>query len=196
MKFLGKTDKSEIYTSGKTYVMNGDNSILREMLLAEQKNFCAYSEKYIDDLDTVEIEHFNPDKKGNDDYYNYYAALRSCNAHNKRVYPDFKGSTFFISLFFQNNEELAQRLEYRDGQYQETDETDFEMIGLIEFLGFNRQQLYNDRKKHIKLLKSTFEDGNYTKEQQLNYFRNNPQQLDFITAIEIELELDLSEFYN
>ncbi len=196
MKFLGKSNSSEIYTSEKTYVMNGDNSLLRAMLLAEQKNFCAYSEKYIEELDSVEIEHFNPALKGNDNYFNYYAALRSCNAHNKKAYLDYRNSSFFTSLFFHNQQELANRLEYNNGQYQEIDVADFEVIELIEFLGFNRQQLYNDRKKHIKLLKSTFADGNYTKEQQLDYFRNNPQQLDFITAIEIELELDLSEFYS
>lgn len=43
---------------------------------------------------------------------------------------------------------------------------------------------------HIKGFHSNFE------EQQIEYLRNDKDQLSFITALEIELGLNLSEFYS
>jgi len=196
MKFLTKKADSEIYTQGYTYKINGDNSILRGMLLLEQNNFCAYSEKYIEELDAVEVEHFNPSLKGNDDYFNYYTALRECNANNKKMYPVYQGSSFFDTLFFQNRQEFNSIIEYQKGQYQEINQTDTEAIELIAFLGFNRTPLHKQRQNHIKRLKEVFDNGNYSETQRLEHFRKHRQDLNFITAIENELELDLSEFYN
>jgi hypothetical protein len=196
MKFLTKSRGSEIYTEGHVYIEGGDNSILRGMLLLEQKNFCAYSEKYIAGLDSVEVEHFNPAIKGNDDYFNYYAALRDCNAHNKKEYESFKHAAFFANLFFQNAEEFNGRIEYKEGQYQEINELDTDAIELIAFLGFNRTTLYKQRRNHISRLKKTFEDAGYSEEQKVEHFRMHKEDLNFITAIEIELNIDLSEFYN
>ena len=56
-------------------------------LLLEQSNFCAYTEKYITGLDSVEVEHFNASIKYNDDYFNYYAVIRSANS-GKRLEND------------------------------------------------------------------------------------------------------------
>ncbi|QYS92447.1 hypothetical protein JJC04_01160 [Flavobacterium covae] len=44
------------------------------MLLQEQKNFCAYTEEYININDAVDIEHFNPNLKytDKDSYYNWF----------------------------------------------------------------------------------------------------------------------------
>jgi hypothetical protein len=196
MKFLSKSADSEILFEGHTYRINGDNSILRALLLNEQKNFCAYSEKYIEGLDSVEVEHFNPSLKGDDNYYNYYAALRDCNMHNKKMYSTYRNASFFSSLFFQDKVEFAKRIKYDEGQYMEINEADVEATQLIGFLGFNRTTLYRHRQNHISRLKRTFEDAAYSEEQKIEHFRNHRQDLNFITAIEIELGLDLSEFYN
>lgn len=196
MKFLTKTKESEIYKGGLTYTVGKNNSSLRAMLLKEQKNFCAYSEKFIEGLDSEEVEHFNPALKGNDDYFNYYAAVRDCNLHNKKTYSKYKTASFFTSLFFQNREQFDNRIEYVAGQYQEKNDADQESKDLIDFLGFNRERLYKQRESHIARLKGTFATAGYTQAQQVEYFRKHKHELDFITAIEIELGLDLSEFYN
>ena len=81
MKFLSKTKDSNILKRNLKYKKNDtqNNRILKEALLQEQKNFCAYTEKYIQQLDACEVEHFNSSLKYKDDYYNYYAVLRRAN---------------------------------------------------------------------------------------------------------------------
>ena len=50
MKFLTKNPNSGIHTEGLVYLKNANNTALRNRLLSEQKNFCAYTEKYVQDL--------------------------------------------------------------------------------------------------------------------------------------------------
>ena len=52
-------------------------------MISEQKNFCAYTEKYLKPLDSPEVEHFNSKIKYQDDYYNYYAVLRAANLYKQ-----------------------------------------------------------------------------------------------------------------
>ena len=195
MKFLSKTERSQILNENLTYQegKSEHNRKIKELLLTEQKNFCAYSEKYIQELDSSEVEHFNTSLKYSDDYYNYYAVIRKANLYKKD--EEYKGASFFNSLFFQNSDEFNERIQYvKGGIYEEIKEDDQEAIDLIDFLGFNHPDLYTQRIRHIKRLKKSFEDASYSKEQCLEYFRNHHEELSFITAIENELGLDLSEF--
>lgn len=82
-----------------------------------------------------------------------------------------------------------------DGIYEEIQENDQEAIDLIDFLGFNDHNLYKNRKRHLNRLRKNFDHASYNKEECIEYFRDHKEDLSFITAIEIELELDLSEFY-
>lgn len=194
MKFLSKRSDSTILAQNLTYQKNrpSTNLTLKQLLLEEQKNFCAYTEKYVEELDSVEVEHLNSAKKYNDDYYNYYAVVRVPNLYKKdEAYAD---ASFFESLFFQNAEQFNARIRFIDRMYEEIDESDIEARELIDFLGFNHDSLSRQRNRHVTRLKNRFEEAGYTQEQQLNYFREYPQELSFITAIEHELGLDLSEF--
>ena len=126
MKFLTKNPNSDILKNGLVYKKNSstNNKNLREKLLKEQKQFCAYTEKYIDDLDSLEVEHFNSKIKFNDDYYNYYAVIRQANLSKKDEI--YKNTNFFTSLFFQNKEQFDIRIIFEDNIYIETDENDQE----------------------------------------------------------------------
>jgi hypothetical protein len=191
MKFLTKNLNSPIYTEGLTYRenSNNNNTLLREKLLLEQKNFCAYTEKYVQGLDSVEVEHFNASRKYNDDYFNYYAVLRKPNLYKQD--EKFKNHSFFDNLFFQNKDEFDRRIKYQDGYYYEVDENDTEASDLIEFLGFNHPSLSEHRSKHLKRLKSVL--NSFSTEQKLTYFKDHKQELSFITAIESEFGLDFTE---
>ncbi|MEZ4933899.1 MAG: hypothetical protein R2788_17470 [Saprospiraceae bacterium] len=180
---------------GLTYQENkGKNNLkIREMLVEEQSNFCAYTEKYIQELDSCEVEHFDSSKKYKDDYYNYYAVLRKPNQYKKD--EAYKSASFFDNLFFHDNEEFNRRIVYVDGAYEETNLDDAEARELIDFLGFNHESLYKQRKRHVRRLKELFDDAGYNEENRLNYFRKNNDELSFITALEIELQIDLSEFF-
>jgi len=194
MKFLTKRSDSPILQENLTYREKRDanNRRLRDMLLAEQKNFCAYTEKYVEELDSVEVEHFNSAKKYNDDYYNYYAVIRKPNLYKKD--EAYANATFFDTLFFQDAAQFNARIRYVDGVYEEIDEKDTEARDLIDFLGFNHPSLTKQRNRYVTRLKNRFEEASYADEQKLNHFRQHPEDLSFITALEYILKLDLAKY--
>lgn len=193
MKFLSKKESSIILEKALIYKENRakNNSLLKEELLKEQNKFCAYTEKYIQELDSSEVEHFNSTLKYNDDYFNYYAVIRNANLYKKEEV--YKEANFFNSLFFQNKEEFNSRIKYIKGIYIEIEETDQEAIDLIDFLGFNHSKLYEQRKRHVKRLSKTFEAAKYSTKDYIKYFKEHKEELSFITAIEEEFQIDLSE---
>ncbi len=199
MKFLGKNSDSEILRANITYRKNAapNNKRLKEMLLVEQMNFCAYTEKYIQETDSVDVEHFDASKKYEDDYYNYYAVLRHANLVKIKKDNQYKNATFLNTLFFQNEEEFKSRIEYLDdGFYEEIEEDDIEAKELIDFLGFNEHSLYEQRRKHLKRIEAIFTAAGYnTVEQRKHYFTIHKEELSFVTAIETQFNLDLTELY-
>ena len=190
MKFLTKHTDSEILTEDLKYRSGTDNSMLRLKLLQEQKNFCAYTEKYIAKIDSTEVEHFNPSIKDNDDYYNYYTTLRYANEQKISKYELYKDSDFFQSLFFQDKTAFDDRVYYDDFEYQLTNKDDKEADDFVRYLGLNDDYLYDERMNHINRLKSTI--GDFTDEQKLTYFEKYKNDLSFPTAIENAFQIDLS----
>ena len=75
MKFLVKSPGSQILKDGWTYKKGqpANNKQLKELLLDEQYQFCAYTEKYIQNLDSSEVEHFNSSKKYKIDLKEFYS---------------------------------------------------------------------------------------------------------------------------
>jgi hypothetical protein len=158
MKFLTKNKDSEILAKAIVYKKNGDNTRLRDMLLAEQCGFCAYTEKRVNRLDSVEVEHFNRTKKGADDYFNYYAVIRNANQRKIGKEKKHAGAAFFNSLFFQDKKAFDARIRYviGDSVYEETSSDDREASDLIDYLGFNDSCLHEERARHIRMLKDLF----------------------------------------
>lgn len=197
MKFLVKHANSEILSQNLVYSNNTlKNRELSKLLQLEQKGFCAYTEKYIQGLDSICVEHFNASLKGTgrDNYYNYYAVLHKINI--EKLDEQYKDASFFESLFFQKPNGFASRIHYIGGMYEELDSDDTEAKDLIAFLGLNNEELYKQRARHVKRIKKNFEIAEYdSPEKRLEYLRDDNDQLSFITALEIELNLDLSEFY-
>jgi len=193
MKFLTKHSDSTILQEKLVYRNTNPliNKQLKEKLLAEQHHFCAYTEKYIQELDASEVEHFNPALKNNDNYYNYYAVIRNANLYKKD--EKYVNAAFFKSLFFQKAGELQKRIKFENGIYIETDKKDQESIDLIDYLGFNHHDLCMQRKRHLNRLAKNFEDAKYSKNQCIEYFKEHREDLSFITAIEVKFQIDLSE---
>jgi len=193
MKFIFKNGNSLIYTEGLTYKKNSaaNNALLKAKLLLEQKNFCAYTERFIDPTSSAEVEHFNPSKKYVDDYYNYYAVLRYANMHKLKFDVQYKNAAFSQTLFFQNKEEFKKRILFEDGRYRAVNDDDTAASGLIEYLGFNAFALTKHRGDHIKRLVNTLES--FTPEERLEYFSIYHSELSFASAIEDEFKIDLSE---
>ena len=202
MKFLSKFAESDILKQNLIYKKGSKKNInITNILIDEQYKFCAYTEKYFENLDSIELEHFNSTikYKDEDNYYNYYAVIRSINILKKDEYF-FKAanekSSFFGSLFFHSKEELNKRIRYVKDEFifEEVDISDVEAREFIDFLDLNNEKIRTDRINHIKVLKIIL-DKLSDNELKIEYFRNNRTQLKFITTIENEFNLDLSEFY-
>ena len=195
MKFLIKRDDSEILRQNLQYNRNAaNNAKLKKLLLEEQCNFCAYTEKYIQSLDSTEVEHYDKSLKYKDDYYNYYTVIRQANLYKKD--EKYEGHAILKNKFFQRKGEFETRIVYlKQGFYEVVDPVDKDAEALIDFLGFNHSDLYTDRKRHINRLRTLFNDAGYNNTLILEHFRIYSESLSFITAIEVEFSIDLSEFY-
>lgn len=200
MKFLTKISQSEILQNNLVYKSGNTkrNQSLRESLLKEQKGFCAYTEEYlIESTLCPEVEHFNPTKKDNDNYYNYYVVSRFANQRKMKIdrKGDYKDDAFFTSLFFHNKENFDLRIEYKKGIYKEIHEDDEEAKKFIDYMGFNEEVISKKRSNLIRRLKNTI--GNFSKEEQIEYLGMEEKDiLSFPTAIETEFNIDLSEIIN
>lgn len=197
MKFFGKNPESEILMENLTYQENRseNNRRIKEILIQEQHNFCAYTEKYFDPLDSVEVEHFDSSIKYIDNYFNYYAVLRKPNLYKKD--EAYKNAPFFASRFFQDSQALNLRIRYAAGDYvfEEVDEEDEEAKDFIDFLGLNYHDLVEARKRHVNRLADIFRTSGFLEPEILEYFHRNQSELSFITVLENELQINLSAFY-
>lgn len=198
MKFFSKRKDSEILKDKIVYKKNAtaNNKRLLDLLLQEQKGFCAYTEHYVDvGVDTAEVEHLDATKKYSDDYHNYYAVVRKANL--RKIAKDRKNIryTFFDSLFFQDPVALHSRIGYDGEIYFEKDANDVEARDFIDFLGFNDPEIVRSRIAHVNRLTEIFKAANYDKEQQQNYLSRHKKDLSYVTAIEYCLGLDLKIHY-
>ncbi len=193
MKFLSKSKASVILTEGVMYRENSskNNERLKKMLMAEQKGYCAYTEKYLQPMDAVEVEHLDATKKYADDYYNYYAVLRNANLYKQD--EKYRGASFLESLFFHNAVAVSERIGFRENVFYELDENDTEARAFIDFLNLNHPALSGQRATHLALLQSTFNDAGYDSEAIIIYFKKHPEQLSFVTALEAGLGVHLFE---
>ena len=133
MKFLAKSPQSQILLNKVLYRENNsvNNKKLTALLIEEQKGFCAYTEKYLQPLDSAETEHINSSIKYNDNYYNYYAVIRNANLYKQD--EKYSNASFFKNLFFQDSDEFNTRISFSNNMYYEIDETDTEAKEFIDF---------------------------------------------------------------
>jgi hypothetical protein len=103
---------------------------------------------------------------------------------------------FFNSLFFQDKKAFDARIRYviGDSVYEETSSDDREASDLIDYLGFNDSCLYEERARHIRMLKDLFlTHAEFDSKEIVAWFAAHADELSFVTAVEAELEIDLTE---
>ena len=196
MKFLAKKANSKIIEAGIVYKVKSDNTNLRNLLIEEQKNYCAYTEKYLHPLDQVDVEHFDSSKKKtvDDNYYNYYAVITTANKYKKD--KKYKGASFFDNRFYQNSEELNARIGFSNNIFFEKNDNDAEARDFIDFLGLNHPKLSDERSKHVQRMKDHFSTSGYTIEKIKEYFLKYKAELSFITALNVEFADDFTGLLN
>ena len=186
MKYLSKKNDSEILKKEWKYKTKSQRPKIRAALLKEQKGFCAYSERYIQQTDSPEIEHFDPRIKptSKDGYQNWYAVLNWLNIHKpKKIEPH-------LPILHPSSPDLKERILYKDGLFQVANKDDEEAQNLINFLGWNKMEVVTDRQKHVqrvKFMKEMLAEETLFLEQ----LKKDKLNLSFATALEAELGIDI-----
>lgn len=185
MQLLRKLQNSDLETL--KYSKAGNRTSIKLGLIDEQYGFCAYSERFIKQTDSVHIEHFYPKAEYSnkeDDYMNWYAVLAWMNEHKpKKIKP-------FLPILEPSSKDILDRIKYFDGIFNPKKSTDIEAENLISFLGINKIEVRNDRFKHVqrvKKLKEMCSDD----EEFLEMLFDDWDNLSFITALETEFKFDL-----
>ena len=191
MRYLKKSRDSRILAAGWTDSDQDrrENRKIRDELLCEQQQFCAYSEKYVQPMESCDVEHFDPRLKHTprDDYWNWYAILHWMNNHKPKIER-------FFPLPVPHSPDLLGRIRYEAGQFLAVDPMDREADNLIRFLGWNRPELAKERNNHVsrvRTLRDTFLEGD--DQAFLSYLREHPQELSFATALHAELGIDAAD---
>ena len=145
MKRVLKKLDSQIVTQQLNYIVNGDNTKLRDLLFAEQKGFCAYTETYLGRTDKKEIDHFNPTLKGKstDNYDNWFLIKAQWNSEKSSKWIKFQPVMPPTTL------NLEERIIYSNGDYLVANSNDIEARNLVELLKLDDADLASERKKYI-----------------------------------------------
>ncbi len=192
MRYLKKGNQyiiNQIENNGLSYEKGSIK--LRELLLREQKNFCAYTEWYFEETASPEIEHFDNRKKNTieDNYYNWYVVKRWSNAHK----PNIEN---YLPIIEPNNSAVFTKIEFEDNQFviKDRKDPDYLMLNnLLKFIGCNKIEVATDREKHINRLKEIMELYESKDNFKNIYLKKHRTELSFITAIQIELDIDLTD---
>lgn len=189
MKYLSKNPDSSILRDNLSYAETAKRPVLRQRLLDEQYGFCAYSEIYIRMIDSHDIEHFDPRKKGeiNDGYYNWYVTLKWVNERKAK-----KLTQNYLPILIPSDSDIRNKIHYMDGIFVATHEGGLEAKNLILFLGLNRPELYMERKNHIDRLRDLRAMTNDVEFR--NRLLSDPSLLSFATALQAEMGLNVANF--
>ena len=189
MKRVLKSSTSEILLKNLQYKSNRDNSKLGDLLLKEQKGFCAYTEHYIDFDDANDIEHFNPNLKDKpeDNYFNWYKV--------KHLPNQRKTKKWFENILMPYDESFEDRVLYFDGEYH-ANPNDEAANNLILLLDLNNHKRVDDRKRYIKRRKEAIEDKQLRTNEEIRvYFQqkidNGIETIRFLRAIQEEFKIDI-----
>lgn len=148
MRKATKNPDSTIVTDNLKYVSGNsiNNKKIAEILLKEQKNFCAYTDEYIRSTDQGDIDHFNPKLKGTceDSYDNWFIV--------KSLWNKKKGNKWdrFQPVLHPTAGDFEERIIYMNGDYLVALDSDFEAKNLISLLSLDHPELADNRKKYIK----------------------------------------------
>lgn len=184
MKFLVKTSADLEALSGLSYENTTDRKKARELLAVSQRNFCAYSERYIKELDSEELEHFDNRLKGTseDGPSNWHLVVRWMNAHKRRKIENYEPLPDL-------DEHLNFDLIYKGGLFRSASE-DCAVENLLTFLGVNRPEVVAERTNHVNRLRLLQQ---MAPEALIESLGNHPEEYAYPTALKAELGIELPD---
>lgn len=182
MRFLRKSAAELESLRFLSYARKADRDAARGHLVVLQRGYCAYSERYLKPLDSVEIEHFDPRLKHTerDGIANWHAVLRWMNAHKARIIEPY------LPLPATDDDSLDRRIRYERGEFT-CDPADHEARHLIEFLGVNRPEVVHERNNHVSRVRRLRDLCERHGDDFVSLLVDSPEDLSFSSALEAEL---------
>jgi hypothetical protein len=188
MKYLAKDPQSPIIAAGWQYSTQSQRPKIRHQLLAEQRGFCAYTERYVVPDDACDIEHFDDRQKNTpeDSYWNWYAVRHWINLRKPRIEN-------FLPILMPYDPTVAQRIHYSEGAFRAIDPSDHAAANLIKFLGWNDPTLASSRQKHVARMRDVQESFFPNDPAGFHdYIIKDPENLSFRTVLEAELGMQFN----
>lgn len=172
-----------------SYIKDGDNSNLRDILFKEQKGFCSYTETYLGRTDQKDIDHFNPSKDYTErnNYLNLFLCKSQWNKEKSNKWLDFQPVLSPLNYDFENRISYNKELKL----FEAKDENDIEAKHLVKLLKLDDYDLSVERKKYIDLCKEliTYYESPTIYFQKIT--QKNTTELKFIRSLEIEFNIDI-----
>ena len=195
MRRAVKDPASAIITGNLNYISNNstNNKRIVDILLGEQKMFCAYTDEYISRSDAKDIEHFNPTLKDTDqdNYNNWFVVKHQWNMEKSEKWDKFQPVLHPTALDFE------ERIVYIQGDYVVKKIDDIEAKNLSDLLKLDDIHLANNRKKYIARKRDEIAlDGNGVYDFFATLMNADPCQIKYTRAIKEEFGIDILEMIN
>ncbi|MEO8960321.1 MAG: HNH endonuclease domain-containing protein [Ginsengibacter sp.] len=125
---------------------SSNNKKIAQILLKEQKKFCAYTDEFINRTDSPDIEHFDPTLKTtvDDNYNNWFLVKHQWNQEKSYKWKNYQ------PILHPTAEDFEERIIYLDGDYLSKSTEDIEAQNLISLLKLDDASLADKRKRYIK----------------------------------------------
>ena len=195
MRRAAKNPASRILEDNLKYISNNStgNKRIVDILLVEQKMFCAYTDEYISRTDAKDIEHFNPNLKETieDNYYNWFVVKHQWNMEKAEKWQKFQ------PVLHPTSADFEERIAYFMGDYFAKSKEDVEAVNLVSLLKLDDTHLAEKRKKYIKRRKEHIE---LSKMDVTTYFKEliseEPFHVHYLRAIKEEFGIDIWDMIN
>lgn len=194
MRKVIKDSNSRIITESLKYKSgNSTSKIISQILLTEQKGYCAYTDEYISRTDARDIEHFNPTLKNTsqDNYYNWFLVKHQWNKEKSYKWADYQ------PILHPTAKDFEERVIYIDGDYFAKSDLDVEAKNLIRLLKLNDAELASKRKRYIARKR---EEIKIFEQDALTFFstllEDDTCQVCYLRAIKEEFGIDIWNMLN
>lgn len=191
-------NNSKIITDALQYNCRrgANNSVLGNILLKEQKNFCAYSEEFIDPIsDANDIEHFNPNLKCSDydSYSNWFKVKNKVNFRKRLKELEFKKKNISFDDILQPCEnDFEEKLIYIVGEYRFEESSDIKVKNLIDLLELNIPEKIEQRRNFIIRKRKEIDSFGVSPEDFFSILiEEDIKQVSYLRVIQEEFEIDI-----
>lgn len=186
MNRILKDENSEILNQKLSYISgnSNNNSRISNQLFKEQKGFCAYTQEYLGRADAKDIEHFDPNLKGDkkDSYENWFLV--------KHQWNNEKSKKWFEPILYPTDESFENRIVYNGGDYHVKDSSDLEAVNLIKLINLDDVELADERKRYIKRKRDEIRAyGTSAEEFFKTLIEADIKQISYLRAIDEEFQM-------